>query len=165
MADILSSQISSLIATHSGAGPVTGLDGDLEARMLAGPWVINLKAPAADLAGYIDVIVDTMTRMPASQPAAERVEAAKAKLIAAMAERLKTTEGTAALILDIETYGLGRDYVVNLADRVSAVSAADVQRAAQAHLKPQSMAIAIAGPASRFETALKKVGAVTVQKQ
>lgn len=165
MAELLSSQISSLIATHSGASPVTGLESDLEARLLAGPWVINLKAPADNLAGYIDVIVDTMTRMPASLPAADRVEAGKAKLIAAMAERLKTTEGTAGLILDIETYGLGRDYVVNFADRVLAVSAADVQRAAQLHLKPQSMAIVIAGRASRFETAMKKIGAVTVQKQ
>jgi len=160
MADVLSSQISSLVGGHSGAS----LESDLEARLLAGPWVLSLKAAPADLAGYIDVIVDTMTRMAANLPANDRVEISKAKLIAAMAERLKTIEGTAELILDIETYGLGRDYVINFADRVSAVSAADVQRAAQTHLKPQSMAIVIAGPASRFETVMKKVGAVTVQK-
>jgi zinc protease len=161
MADVLSSQISSLVAVHSGAS----LESDLEARLLAGPWVLSLKGAPADLAGYTDVIIDTMTRMAANLPANDRVETAKAKVVAAMAERLKTTEGAAELILDIETYGLGRDYVVNFADRVSAVSAADVQRAAQTHLKPQSMAIVIAGPASRFETAMKKVGAVTVQKQ
>jgi zinc protease len=160
MADVLSNQISSLTTVHPGSS----LDGDLEARLLAGPWVLNLKAAPADLGGYVEVIIDTITRMPANLPAIGLVEASKAKLIAAMAERLKTTEGAAELILDIETYGLGRDYVINFADRVGAVSAADVQRAGQTHLKPQSIAIVIAGPASRFETSMKKVGAVTVQK-
>lgn len=163
MADVLSSQISNLTVVHpSSQGAI--LDSDLEARLLAGPWVLSLKSAPADLAGYIEVIIDTMTRMPANLPPSDRVEAAKAKLIAAMAERLKTTEGAAELILDIETFGLGRDYVINFADRVGAISAADVQRAAQVHLKPQSVAIAIAGPANRFETSMKKIGVVTVQK-
>ncbi len=160
MADVLSYQISNLTAVHSG----TSINSDLEARLLAGPFVLNVKAAPADLGGYIDVIIDTMMRMPVNLPASDRVEAAKSKLIAAMAERLKTTEGAAELILDIETYGLGRDYVINFADRVGAISPADVQRAAQTHLKPQSVAIVIAGPASRFETPMKKIGAVTVQK-
>lgn len=164
MADVLSQQISNLTAVHSGTSAGSSLDSDLEPRLLAGPFVISLRAGAADLGGYIDVIIDTMTRMPVNLPASDRVEAAKSKLIAAMAERLKTTEGTAELILDIETYGLGRDYVINFADRVGAISPADVQRAAQTHLKPQSVAIVIAGPASRFETPMKKIGAVTVQK-
>lgn len=160
MADVLSNQISNLTAAHSTASP----ESDLEARMLAGPWVLNLKAAPADLAGYIDVIIDTMTRMSANLPATDRVEASKGKLIAALAERLKTIEGAAELILEIETYGLGRDYVVNFADRVGAISPADVQRAAQTHLKPQSIAIVISGSAGRFETPMKKLGTVTVQK-
>lgn len=164
MADVLRNQISSLIVSNSDTSPGTSLDSDLEGRLLAGPWVLNIKAPANDLAGYIDVIVSTIARMTASLPANDRVEAAKAKFIAGIAERLKTTEGAADVILDIETYGLGRDYVVNLADRVAAVSAADVQRAAQVHLKPQAMAIVIAGPASRLEAPMKKLGPVTVQK-
>lgn len=160
LADVLSNQISNLTAAHSTAS----LESDLEARMLAGPWVLNLKAAPADLAGYIDVIIDTMTRMSANLPATDRVEASKGKLIAALAERLKTIEGAAELILEIETYGLGRDYVVNFADRVGAISPADVQRAAQTHLKPQSIAIVISGSAGRFETPMKKLGTVTVQK-
>jgi zinc protease len=160
MAELLSQQLSDLIAAHSSAG----LESDLEARVLAGPFVLSIKAAPADLAGYLDVMIDTVMRMQANLPAADRVEAAKSKLIAATAERLKTTEGVVALILDIETYGLGRDYVINFADRVSAIGPADVQRAAQTRLKPQSIAIVIAGPASRFEAPMKKLGTVTVRK-
>lgn len=160
MADVLSTQILSLTAAHSD----TSVSSDLEARLLAGPWVLTLQSAPADIAGYVEVITDTMTRMPANLPATDRVEAAKARLIAGMAERLKTTEGAAELILDIDTYGLGRDYIINFADRVGAISPADVQRAAQTHLKPQLIAIVMAGPAVRLEAPMKKMGTVTVQK-
>jgi predicted Zn-dependent peptidase len=81
-----------------------------------------------------------------------------------MADRLKTAPGAAEVILDIETFGLGRDYVINFANRVNAVTPADVQRAAQTYLKPKSVAIVIAGPASNFETPMKKIGTVVVLK-
>ena len=160
MADVLSSQVSNLIGIH----PNTRVQIDLEARMLAGPLMLSLTSPPADAGGYIDVIIDTMTRMTANLPSAESVDLAKAKLVGTITERLKTPEGTAEMILDIETYGLGRDYLISFVDRVNAISPADVQRAAQNHLRAQSLTIVIAGPASRLEPQLKKVGAVTVQK-
>lgn len=160
MVDVLSRQISNLTAVHS----TTRIETDLEARLLAGPLMLSVTAAASDISGYADVIVDTMMRMAANLPSAETVDSAKSKLIGAMAERLKTADGIAEMILDIEAYGLGRDYLINFADRVNAISPADVQHAAQAHLKPQSLAIVIAGPASRLETQLKKTGAVTIQK-
>ena len=50
------------------------------------------------------------------------VEAAKSRLIAAMAERLRNNVALADLLLDIESYGLGRDYLLHYADRVNAVT-------------------------------------------
>jgi len=82
-----------------------------------------------------------------------------------MADRLKTTAGAAEVILDIETFGLGKDYVITFADRVNAITPADVQRAAQTYFKPKSVAIVIAGSAGRFEASMKKIGAVAVLKQ
>lgn len=160
MADVLLRQVSNLISIHPNAKVQT----DLEARMLAGPLTLNVTSSSADLSGYIDVIMDTMTRMAANLPSAEIVDAAKAKLIGSITERLKTPEGIAEMILDIETYGLGRDYLISFADRVSAIGPADVQRAAQNHLKAQSLTIVIAGPAFRLEPQLKKIGTVTIQK-
>ncbi|HZM85903.1 MAG TPA: hypothetical protein VFF31_05025, partial [Blastocatellia bacterium] len=117
-----------------------------------------------DLLGDIDVLLETMAGMQTSPPTIDRVEAAKAKLIASMADRLKTTAGAAEVILDIETFGLGKDYVVTFADRVNAITPLDVQNAAQSYFKPKSVAIVIAGSAGRFEAPMKKVGTVTVLK-
>lgn len=159
-ADVLGDQVSKITAVHAG----TTIETHLEARLLAGPLMVRMKANPGDLAGNIDVLLETMTGMQTSPPTSERVEAAKGRLIASMSERLKTTAGAAEVILDIETFGLGKDYVITFADRVNAITPADVQRAAQTHFKPKSVAIVIAGSGSRFETSMKKVGAVSVLK-
>jgi predicted Zn-dependent peptidase len=160
MADVLGEQVSKITAVHAG----TTIETDLETRLLAGPLIVRIKAAPGDLAGNLNVLLDTMAGMQTSPPASDRVESAKARLIASMAERLKTTAGAAEVILDIETFGLGKDYVITFADRVNAITPSDVQRAAQTYFKPKSVAIVIAGSASRFETPMKKIGTVAVLK-
>ncbi|HXG66051.1 MAG TPA: hypothetical protein VNO70_13195, partial [Blastocatellia bacterium] len=85
-------------------------------------------------------------------------EAAKSRMFLAVAEKLRTSDGTADLILDMELYGLGRDYLIHYADRVNAITPADIQRAAQKILTPGSAAVAVAGPVGKFECDLKKLG-------
>ena len=160
MADVLVRQISQITSVHE----TTRAASDIEARLLAGPLIVNLKGSPGDLPGDITVALDAMAGSQANPPSNDRVEAAKARMIASMADRLKTTAGAAEVVLDIETFGLGRDYVINFADRVNAVSPADVQRAAQNYLKPNSVTIVIAGPASQFEGPMKKIGVVAVSK-
>lgn len=160
MANVLGEQVSKITAVHAG----TTIETDLETRLLAGPLIVRIKTAPSDLAGDLNVLLDTMTGMQTSPPASDRVESAKARLIASMAERLKTTAGAAEVIMDIETFGLGKDYVITFADRVNAITPSDVQRAAQTYFKPKSVAIVIAGSASRFETPMKKIGTVAVLK-
>lgn len=160
MAGVLGQQVSTITAVHPG----TTIETDLEARLLAGPLNVNIKSAPGNLIGDLEVLLDTMAGMQANPPTSDRVESAKARLIASMAERLKTTAGAAEVILDIETFGLGRDYVINFADRVNAITPSDVQRAAQTYFKPKSVAVVIAGSTSRFENPLKKIGTVAVLK-
>ena len=160
MADVLGRQISQITSVHETTRTAT----DLEARLLAGPLIISLKSASGDLAGDLSVVLDAMGSLQANPPTNDRVDAAKSRMITAMAGRLKTTAGSAEVVLDIETFGLGRDYMINFADRVNSVSPADVQRAAQNYLKPNSVTIVIAGPASQFEAPMKKIGVVTVLK-
>lgn len=158
MTEVLTQQASKITSVHAS----TSIDTELEARLLPGPILVRVKAAPGDLAGDLDVVLDTMTRLQAAPPTNDRVETAKGTLIAAMGERLKTAEGAAEIVLDIETYGLGRDYVVHYAERINAITPLDVQRAAQAYLKPQAVTIVIAGPASRFESLVKKMRTVAV---
>ena len=158
MADALNQVGSKLASAAAGAS----FEIELEPRMLPGPLTIRIKGQPEEIAGLIQSSRAAMTAMQESQPRIEQVEAAKSRLISIMTERLKTDEGVAQLVLDIETYGLGRDYLVKYAERINAVTPADAQRAAQTYLRPQTAVTAIAGPASKLEEPAKKLGAVTV---
>ncbi|HSF25608.1 MAG TPA: pitrilysin family protein [Blastocatellia bacterium] len=146
------------------ATPGVTIEVEHEPRQIPGPLLVKLKSNAAEIPGLLESVQTAMVRLQSEAPPSDRVESAKSRLITAVADRLSASEGAAMVILDMETYGLGRDYLINLAERVSAVAPADVQRAAKRYLTPQSAALVIAGPASKLETALKLLGAVTVSK-
>jgi zinc protease len=133
-----------------------------EARVLAGPLTVEVIAPADRLIENVKNVTNLMGRLQAAPPTLEQVEAAKSRLIAAMAERLRNHAALADVLLDIESYGLGRDYLLHYADRVNAVTPADIQAAARAYLKPQGLVVAISGPTARLEGDAKQLGAVTV---
>jgi zinc protease len=158
MCEVLSQVNTKLAANSNGAT----IETELEPRLLPGPFIIKIKAATTDLPAMIQASLDQMTRLQSGQPAIEQVEAAKARLISMMGERLKTTDGVAEVMLDIETYRLGRDYLINFAERVNAVTPGDVQRAAQNYLKLQTAVTVIAGPAVKLEPLMKKLGAVTI---
>lgn len=158
MGEVLSQANAKLAPGSAGATVETEID----PRSLPGPVLVKIKAATDDLPGLIQASFDQMTRLQSSQPAIEQVEAAKSLLISQLGEQLKTTDGVATVMLDIETYRLGRDYLINFAERVNAVTPGDVQRAAQNYLKPQTAVTVIAGPASKLEPAMKKLGTVTI---
>ncbi|HMG33906.1 MAG TPA: pitrilysin family protein [Blastocatellia bacterium] len=135
------------------------------ARLLTGPLIFEVKAETSALPAVLESVLQSMQRLQQNQVPAEQIDSLKSKMIAAMADQLKTPNGAINAILDIETYGLGRDYLVTFTDRVNAVVPADVQAAARDFLQPQAVAIAVAGPAAKLEPSLKTLGTVGVIKQ
>ena len=158
LGEVLNQSGATLANPESGAGIQTEMDG----RYLAGPLFLNVKSSPSGITPAIESALAMITRLQEGAPTIEQVEAAKNRAIATFTERLRTKEGAAEVILDIELYGLGRDYMINFADRVRAVTPADVLQAAKTYLRPQSVAIVVHGPASQLEAPLKKIGAVTV---
>ncbi|MFN2501476.1 MAG: M16 family metallopeptidase [Pyrinomonadaceae bacterium] len=61
--------------------------------------------------------------------------------------RAETQEGLTNLIVNQYLYGLPGDYLQTYRDRVEAITAEDVQRVAQEHIRPDEMAIVIVGDA------------------
>ena len=158
MSDLLSRMNTEFAAKNPGAT----LETEIDPRLLTGPLLVKIKSAPEQIAAAVNAAIEAMNVLQSTLPAIEQVEAAKSRLIASMSERLKTAEGAASVILEIETYGLGRDYLVNFAQRINAITPTDVQQAARNILKPQSVTTVIAGPAGTLEGSLKKVGVVTV---
>lgn len=135
---------------------------NMDARLLQGPIWITLQSPSGEIDKRINSLIEVVSQFQSSQPKIERVEPAKSKIIADFAQMMQTPDGAAGVILDIELYGLGRDYLVTFADKINAVTPGDVQKAAQTYLKPQTAAIIVAGPAKELDAPLKNLGSVTV---
>lgn len=138
------------------------IDVYLEPRFLQGPFYVKASSSTQDLPKTIEAVLAEMTRLQGSQLSLEELEWARSRIIAAQAEQLQSDDRIVDIVLDIELYGLGRDYLVTFSDRVNAVTSADVLRAAQSHLKPQLATVVVRGPASRFDSMLRSLGAVTV---
>ena len=59
---------------------------------------------------------------------------------------LETNSGLASIIIDMELYELGLDYLQRFPDLINAITIEDVQCAAQKYLSTDQIAIAVAGP-------------------
>jgi zinc protease len=155
-ADLFSQANAKTAATHA----VT-IQTRLESRLIGGPLLVTLSGPRDKVNKAVEEVLANIARLQ-TEALQDQVESSRQRLISSTAEKLRTPEGSLELLLDIELYGLGRDYLVSFVDRVNAVSQTDVITAAQSFLKPKSVAIAIAGPASELETPLRKIGSITV---
>lgn len=134
----------------------------IDPRLLPGPLLVEIESSADALSGAVEAITAAMTELQMRPPALDRLEAAKLHIIALFQEQLRTSEGAGNAILDVELYGLGRDYLINFVNRVNAVTPSDIQKAAKGYLKPQSLVVVVAGPSTKLEGSLKKNGSVTV---
>jgi zinc protease len=77
---------------------------------------------------------------------AREVDEAVAYLTGRFPLRLETNGGVSEILLGMEFYGLGDDYIDRYADYYRAVTVPQVNAAARAHLHPDRAAVVIAGP-------------------
>ena len=68
------------------------------------------------------------------------------KLHHSLLPKVATNERVAALLMSIERYHLGLNYLNDYKKAVSAVTPEDVQAVAQKYLDPEHMVLVVAGP-------------------
>ncbi|HEY6332426.1 MAG TPA: pitrilysin family protein [Blastocatellia bacterium] len=142
----------------------TSLEAQLGARALAGPLLVKIKTPTDKAAAVIGQIIDAMNRIQQAQVSSDQLQHAKEQLISSYSQKAASEDGLIECLLDIETYGLGRDYLMNYGDRIRAVDSSQVAQAAQSHMNLQTLVIVVSGPASKIEPEMRKLGNVSVVK-
>jgi zinc protease len=160
--DYLASTVMAQVLESSVARTNSGARVKLEARYLPGPMLVALDSPSDKTAAAVQAVLDAMERLRSADIPQEDLDRAKQSVISSFAQETATSDGQVGALLDIEQYGLGRDYLINFAARVAAVSAAEVKQAAQTHLDPRALAISVVGPAASLSEPLKKLGQVKV---
>ena len=110
-------------------------------------WVSRAGVAPENVARTTESIIAELRRLRDEPVSAEELADAKSALTGSLPLALETSEGVAAILLNIEYFHLGLDYVERFPSIIDALTREDLQRAAIADLNPDRLAIGVAGPA------------------
>lgn len=114
-------------------------------RRQAGPFVVSSAVRSDVTAAAAGEIMTEIDRMRAEKVSAEELSLATSYLEGVFPIRYETTAAIARALAGMVIYGLPEDYFDTYRDRVSAVTASDVQRAAREFLHPEELQLVAVG--------------------
>ena len=120
----------------------------LEGGLGPGAWNVMAGVSPANVERAVELVRGEIRRMCNAKIPAKELADNKAYITGTLPLRLETNDGVADRITDMELYGLGLDYLQKYSDTVNAITAQQVQAAAQKYLDADAYALAIAGPAN-----------------
>ncbi len=118
----------------------------LEGGLGPGAWNASAGVHPSKIDRALDLIRAEIRRIRETKVPAAELADNKAFITGSLPLRLETNDGVADQITNMELYGLGLDYLQKYADMVNAITAQQVQAAAQKYLDPDAFALAVAGP-------------------
>lgn len=102
----------------------------------------------------IKEILGEVERLQKDAPPAAELEGIKNNMIGIFTIQNASRSGIAGQLVNADVLGLGDDYLSSFVSRVSAVTAADVQRVAREQIKPDRMTIVVVGDKKTVEEQL-----------
>lgn len=105
----------------------------------------------------LDVSLDVLKRIADQGVTAEQLSSVKAYIKGIFpTQRLETTDQLAAVLGDMEVYGLGKDDIDDLFSRIDAVSLADANAIARKYFKTDKFTFVLLGNAAKIRDLAKK---------
>jgi zinc protease len=119
----------------------------LEPRRDSTLWAARAGVDPDNVERAVHAVQSELDRLRTDLVSEEELEDAKSYLTGVLPLALETHDGVASILLAIEEFGLGLDYLDRYPAIIAAVEREHVRHAARAHLDPERLAIAIARPA------------------
>jgi zinc protease len=111
-----------------------------------GSWSVAAGVNPANVDLAIDRVKHELQRLTSEVVSDEDIADNKSYFTGHLPLQLESNEGLASVILNMESYGLGLDYVQNYRDTIYRLTKEDLLIAAQRYLNPEALVIAVAGP-------------------
>ena len=118
----------------------------LEPRVDGSLWSARAGVAPANVDRALAAMHSELDRLRSQVVTDEELRDAKSYLVGVLPLALETHDGVAATLLGIEEFGLGLDFLERYPGIIGAISPEEVLEAAQHHLDPSRLAIAIAMP-------------------
>jgi len=122
---------------------------------LAGPFVASASVVTAKTDSSLIEFLKELRRIRDEPVPDPELAKAKAYITLGLPADFETTGAAAARFRELLVYGLPLDYFAHYADRINAVTAADVQRVARQHIDPDHFDIVVVGDKSQIEAGIK----------
>jgi len=119
----------------------------LNAGILGGAWEVNAGVNPANLERAIDLIRTELKRFCTEPVSSEELEDSRANLIGRLPLSLESNGAVAMLLVRMEQYGLGLDYLRDYINTLQATTPEDIQQVAQHYIGFDQLMTASAGPA------------------
>ncbi len=127
-----------------------GLAYDASSHLAGGlgpaPWSAMAGTAAANVDGVIAGIKQEITRIQNEPVPSEELSDCKSYRIGSLPVSLETNAALADILVDMELYDLGLDYLQRFPGLIQNISAEQIQAAAQKYLSAEKLVIALAGP-------------------
>jgi len=136
-------------------GYTYGARSSFDMQRLAGPFQAGASVQTAKTdSALIEFFKELRGIRDVPVPAAELAKA-KAYIALGMPGEFETTQGATGMFLDLLGNDLPLDTYASFIPRVNAVTAADVQRVARQHIRPDEFAVVVVGDRSQIEAPIQ----------
>lgn len=132
-----------------------GASSDLDLRRDTGLWLASAQTKNPSAPQVVDLMLGEFARLGAAPVADAELAARKATLIGGYGRSLETTAGLAGQVGDLAVYGIDLAEIGRYIERVQAITPAQVQAYANAHLADGTKVVVV-GDAAQFGAALAK---------
>jgi zinc protease len=119
---------------------------ELRGGLGPGPWLVSAGVHPENVSQVIRGIRDEIRRLQSERVPADELADNQSFMLGSLPIHLETNEGVSNIILDMELFGLGMDYLQRYPEMIRGIEADQVQAAAQKYLNPDVYALAVAGP-------------------
>jgi predicted Zn-dependent peptidase len=139
------------------SGLTYGANSRFSARQLPGPFVISSFTPNESSGRALDLALEVLAALHEKGLTAEQLQSAKTYIEGQFGPSLQTNDQLAQTLCELEFYGLGRQYIDTLFDRVDAVTLADAGRVIAACFPLKDLAFVFLGRAAVIEPVARKL--------
>lgn len=133
-----------------------GAYSDFEERKTRGPFLISTFTANENTEKAIDLTLDVLKRLHEKGITEEELKSTKNYLKGQFPPRIETTDQLAALIAQLEFFGLDEAEVNSYYSKIDAMTLADARRVIKEHYPLDNLVFVLIGKASEIEPLIKK---------
>ncbi len=123
----------------------------VRAGMGAGPWLVRAGVNPANIDKAIAGIMDELKRMLQEPVSGGELTEAQDFLTGSLALRLETNDGVASMLISMETFDLGLDYLERYNGIIRGLTAAALLEATRKYIDLDRTVVVVAGPVQGVE--------------